>query len=691
MNDWEIKKFLKIVIALQLAFLGTILNTNLNFQLSIVEQIIGFAYLNIPGIILLRILRLHKLGNIITLLYTVGLSIIILMFTGFFMNIIYPILGILRPISANQLAITISLMVLILCVISYFRDKNFASPTIINVHLSYTLFIFTVPFLSIIGAYLENTYHNNLLLIFLIIVITVMIFIVMIDKFPSKLYPIIIYVMALSLLFHYSLVSNYLTGWDIHQEFFFSRLVDVNGFWNSSTSYNVNAMLSVVILPNIYSQLLGMKVTWVFKIIYPIIFSLLPLGMYHIFSEQTEEKIAFFSTVYMISIYTFYTEMVSLARQEIAEVIFMLILIILIKRWNLEQKFLLIIFSLGLIVSHYGITYIFLIFLFASYIINKSNKLRLRYSIFFFVSAISWYMFVTIGTIFHTLWSLIDNLYATFFNELFATNAISVASRVSNQLSWEILKMLYLLTQFFIFVGIIKVILEKKSKFHKEFLALSICCFGILFMATITSSTGLNIHRLYQIVSIFLSPFCIIGGNEIFKVFKIDNRMIIPAIIILFFLFNQGIVSEVIGDQPRSISLSYDRIKNSSDIDYRASFYVDYNTFEQDDYGTKWLSANSNNDTTIYSDYISSFTLDNYLFLHNRTFLSNPINIEEKKSYIYFGYANIVGRVLILLPTQNFGSDIYPIMHSNKVIYSNKIYSNGENEIYLHYPNTIKD
>ena len=79
----------------------------------------------IPGILILRILKIHEIGNIETLLYSVGLSLTILMITGFIMNFIYPMFGILKPISLYYLLITISGLVTILIVLSYKIDKNY--------------------------------------------------------------------------------------------------------------------------------------------------------------------------------------------------------------------------------------------------------------------------------------------------------------------------------------------------------------------------------------------------------------------------------------------------------------------------------------------------------------------------------------------------------------------------------------
>ena len=125
MNDWEFGKFLKVILAIQLAVGGVIGLDAIGLQIPILRQLIGFMYLTfVPGIIILRILKLHKLGNIETVLYTVGLSIATLMFMGLFMNTVYPFFGISRPISTIPLIITISVVVLILQFITRMTIKR---------------------------------------------------------------------------------------------------------------------------------------------------------------------------------------------------------------------------------------------------------------------------------------------------------------------------------------------------------------------------------------------------------------------------------------------------------------------------------------------------------------------------------------------------------------------------------------
>lgn len=258
MNDWEIEKFLKVVLAIQLIIWGVIGLDTIGLQIPIIRQLIGFIYLTfIPGIIILRILKLHKIGNIETLLYTVGLSIATLMFTGLFMNTVYPFFGISGPISITPLIITISVVVLVLCVPCYARDKDFSNLSYIDIKDVLSppaLFLCLLPFGAIFGTYLVNFRHNNILLMFLIVILAIMVVLIGFDKFiPKNLYPLAVFIIAISLLYHRSLISMYLWGWDIHHEYQLSTLIVIKSYWDSTIPFGTNAMLSIVMLAPTFS------------------------------------------------------------------------------------------------------------------------------------------------------------------------------------------------------------------------------------------------------------------------------------------------------------------------------------------------------------------------------------------------------------------------------------------------------
>ena len=84
MNDWKFSQFIKLTLAIQfllLIFVGLNLK---GINIPVIAQLIGFIYLTfIPGYLILRVLKIHEIGNVKSLLYSVGLSIASVMFIGF--------------------------------------------------------------------------------------------------------------------------------------------------------------------------------------------------------------------------------------------------------------------------------------------------------------------------------------------------------------------------------------------------------------------------------------------------------------------------------------------------------------------------------------------------------------------------------------------------------------------------------
>jgi len=80
-SDWEMRKFIKIVVVIQLVTWGLVGSSALGLEIPILTQITGFIYVTfVPGIVLLRVFKIHRLCSIDTLLLSVGLSISFQMF-----------------------------------------------------------------------------------------------------------------------------------------------------------------------------------------------------------------------------------------------------------------------------------------------------------------------------------------------------------------------------------------------------------------------------------------------------------------------------------------------------------------------------------------------------------------------------------------------------------------------------------
>lgn len=695
-DNYDTKKFLIVIFSIQIALIGSIALDFLNLPIPILRQVIGFAYLTfVPGIVIHRAFKLQKLNNLESFICIIGLSILFLMFTGFFMNIFYHFYE-LKPISVIPLIITICITVSVLSLLCYIRDKDTSTKVYLSDKkhsLSLPLLLLCIiPFLGIFGGYLLNYYQTNVLMVVNIILISILLLLVIFtDLFPKHLYPLAIFVISISLLYQNSLSSTYLDGWDIQYEYHFANLVVTNSVWNSAIPNNINAMLSIVMLAPIYSIICNLDLTYVFKIIYPFIYSMIPVALYYIYQEQIKnEKVAFLSVFYFISIYTFSTEMLALARQQIAELFLVLILLVLLSDLELLKKKLLIcLFMLGLVTSHYGLSYLILIiilavYLFMKYILkNKSSIFTVNYMFLFLVVVLTWYIYLTDGSILQRITLIFVQIYKSITTDLFATSTVNLVTNQSVSFSGQILKIQYLISQFFIMIGFIKVLIKSKDfQISNEYLSFSFLFICVLISSLITSYTGMNIHRLYHITSIFLSPFCVIGGifilRVIFDIFYNESPIksvrrslkIISVYFIIFMLFNVGVGQQILNDNPTSIYLNRESMKNSDNLEDKYNLYLMHFP-AQDIVSTQWLSRNRNMQKKIYADNSSTNLLFFSYGMMSDERLSNSMSKIEPSSYVYLRYPNVHYRFMYRVNDINV-TDMLPMINQKNLIYSSQ-------------------
>ena len=725
MNDWESKKFLRMIVAIHIAMLGAIGLDFIGLEIPIIRQLIGFAYLTfIPGIVIIRLLGLHKIGFTETILFSSGLSISFLMFSGFLLNSLLSFFKINSPLSFWNVVIFITALVTILSIISCRINKSYIyelQPLKIS---RSALYLMLLPALSIIGTYSVNFQKNNIFLLILILFIALVPILVAFNKIPSKLYPLAIVVIALSLLFHRSLISMYLTGWDINNEYYFHKLVINNSYWNPEIWGNVNAMLSIVILPAVYSYFLKMDGAWVFKVVYPIIFSFVPLGLYCIYKDQLKnEKIAFFSVFFFMSFNTFFTEMLSLARQEIAELFFVLLIFLFVKD-NIEKNIrniLLLIFGASLVTSHYALSYLFIVFITFIYLFSSDivrtlkvkglilpefnlKKLTLHYFVaFYIILSLLWYINFSSSSVFKNIVTIGDHIYTSIFTDFLNPEsmdrnvlmAFGIVDPINPSLGKEVHRGLQYIIQFFIIIGFFKLIIYREfAKLKAEYFYLMVASLILLLLSVLPFfSTSLNMTRIYHIALLALSPLFMVGGLFfIEKSINIINRnnklqknniilILVLTILIPYYLFNTGFIYEATRDIPTSMSLGMERMK-----DYDISKKVFYNTYipEQDVFGATWYYNNKDINKDLYADYDSKHYV---LFSYGMTpsINSNLLNDEKllniskvpHNNYIYLRKFNVCENSLVISGRIDDILIILPLTSN-----SAKIYSNGCGEIY---------
>lgn len=717
----------KVIYGLQIATWGLILLDIVNIEVPLVRPLIFSVYLIfIPGYLTLKILKINQISFHEQFIYSIGLSISMLMFVGFFTNMVLLSIGYLQPLSTFPLLVSISFVVITMTFYCYKKDllKKSTESHLFKHYISKFLcpeILVLVLFLFLIILY-RIPYWQAFIPIYILLI--------RYSKYRinPQLYPLIITIIAISLLLHQSLSAKYLQGCDIHYEYHFFKIVQANNYWNIHIYSSLNSMLSVVILPTVLSKLMGVDAVWVYKIIYPLLFSLVPLGLYNIYKKQTNETIALLSTFFFISFFTFHGEMLSLPRQMIAELFFVLLLMLFIaNNINRFQKSILaLVFSFSLVVSHYAISYFYIYYLILICALGITinyypNKLKIgkhlnfkiktenrsafsfTYVLLLIVFLIFWYFYFASGSTFITITTLLDRMFNTFLIEMFNSESRdpavlkAIGAEPMKSLSMELARHIHRVTQLFIVVGSLSIIFNRtRMKFTQEYIYLIIGSLVLLLLCLVVPyfASSLNMTRIFHIVLLTLSPSCVIGGytvinfalrklNTLFNYIQINQKTytknkyltnkdtfnnktevkIVTFILIVYFLSNVGIVATFLMD------LGLD------DTDVNQSPHLTIH--DQDIPSSKWLSENTYEEY-IYVDFVSRYILVDTLSNISRIQNYRP-DRDAKEGYIFLNNENyITGNMKIFIYTAGSKNPLYPIEILENNTDKNMIYDNGD-------------
>jgi len=591
MNDWEFRQLLAVVFGIQLSLYVLIGLDSLGLDVFFLRPLIGLIYLTfIPGILLLRVFKIHGLSNVEALMYVSGLSIATVMFIGFLSNTFFPFFGVGRPIATLPLLAIFTATVVGLCILAYIRDRDFSQPTFIEtkgIASPPVVFLCIIPFVSIAGAQLMNIAGDNRLSMLVLVLIASIPLLMIFGRIPKKLYPLAVFVAAIALLLNVSLISPYVTGYDVQGEYFFATLVSTSGVWNAAIPSDYNSVLSVTMLAPIISVICSLSIAFVFKVVYQVYFALVPLGLYLIYQRQTSEKAAFLSVFYFVSIFSFYAVMTQLMRQEIAELfVVMLILLIIETKMKNERYVLFVIFGFGLVVSHYGLSFLYIVLLIPALLLLASGRLRKTIKsdqtkrrdaipivviVSFIVLALLWYLSVGSSHVFDTVTSVLSHGFSNIPN-IFSLQAGTPAGAVLLATSpmRELTLWLSLIAGFLVVLGFLALIRRpREMPFTQGYF--SLICANVAVIAigfVIPLLFQYNTLRAYQIVLIVLAPLFVIGGMVFFKAItriarvpftkKWEKRSLaaLSLFLAIFLLFNSGWIYTITNDNPTQYALN---------------------------------------------------------------------------------------------------------------------------------------
>ena len=699
-------------------------NTAILLNIPILRYVIVFIFLTfIPGFAILRLFKLKETSLLDTFLFSIGLSIAFVMFMGLLVNELYLFLGFSKPLSVAPLTIAISAFTLCVFLFEYKRDlsENLKSKTSFEGKLKdffpLSIILILLPILSAIGVLYLNV---SLILLSEAIIAALCVISVVSGKIvPEKLFPFLIFSISIALICQVLLTSKYILGYDANIEYYVFRLTQINGHWgflnanvNLLVTLTYNSMLSLTLLPAVYSTLMNAQGDLVFKILYPFIFLLIPLIIYRICEKQLGKLIGLLSALFFVFTSTaFYgVEALDLNRQIVGELfLFLSVFLLIIKTIPVtKRRLLLIIFGAALVVSHYALEYIFLAIVALVFIIARikprfDDTLNTVTVLLLFVITFSWYTLTSapleavIGTFHHVFVNLSTGAKVTT-----GTSAtVFVVPQVFSAATWINLLLSGIATLFLI-IGVLAILLRPKGTgISAQYRAMMIIAAIILAITLIAPSIAqiLNYTRFYAITLLFLSPCFVIGGRAILTIIgkaweKIKqppkhrsltkngnlNRALLLIAIILsaYFLSQVGFVNYVSGGAIHTYNVDFDRMVTSDNAQVKITLYDTYIP-QQDVFSATWLSNYKVGSTEVFSDYLSgSHALISYGLIPNKLLL--PLTnktIPPQGSYIYLGSLNTLNGVITTAAGSFNTSQISPLLDQNSLVYSN-----GNSEIF---------
>jgi uncharacterized membrane protein len=687
------KSFVFLVI---IVFLHFVVYVTVFFNIPIARQVVGFLYFSfVPGFVVIKLLKMNELNRLETILFSVGLSIALLMLVGLLVNESGLLLGISRPLSLTPLLIVFNSLVLVGGVLVYLRNEP-VNLSIQSQKSLFALFFVGLPILSVLGAMWVNVYGSNLILLFMIIAV-VLLFAVGISSeklLRPKFYFLAVLMIAIAVLFHSVLISRYLVnfGSDIDTEWFVFETVKNNQYWSSvpifsEVIYNrLNSMLSVTILPTIYSTLLNIDGTQMFKILFPLLFSFTPLALYQMWQKNFGKKMAFAAAFLFIAQTTFYTEMIGLARQMIAELFFVLLLLIIVNERvkPLNKIICFTIFSIALITSHYALAEIFLFFisfaLISLVILKRPHRdVNVGMVLLFFALMFTWYIYTSGSSVFDSFVSYGNNVrdqLGDFLNPASRGATVLMGLGIEEVPSiWNAISRAFAyVTEALVVVGLVGLILKRvrinvKTTYIMFSLAAMILLGALLIVPGLANT--LNMTRFYHILLFLLAPFCAIGAEVVAKLvprLRKETAISIVLLIVLipYFLFQTGFVYEVTNTESWSLSLSMRRM-NGYMLYFKLGYVDDFSVF-----AARWMHTTRDiPDTQLYADIASGGMLMAYGSVYGAsiTLLSNATSVSTN-AIVFLSPLNTIYKTIVTY-SYPFNSDQLPFLDNINVVYTN--------------------
>lgn len=317
----------------------------------------------VPGLLLLRAMRIPGEAVEAFPLYVPLASLMTLLASGLAVNFIGPLVGVDAPLRTIPLLVSLQIFLGALLAAGARAPDHTAIDWSGLPSTGLMAAFALVPLVAVVGALRLNTGHGGvpavLSIVLCLLILTVST--ASADRLRRGQLSFMLFVVALAMMWSFSLRSEVVYGFDIASEYGASHRTVQAGVWNAINSTDAyGAMLSITLLPAQLHALTGMADVVVLKLVFPAVFAMFPIGIFRLAHRFLPQRWAFLAAAYTLVQGGVFQQLPALARQEIALLMFVgMVGAVFDDRVSARQRAaLVVLFTPGMIVSHYSTAYL---------------------------------------------------------------------------------------------------------------------------------------------------------------------------------------------------------------------------------------------------------------------------------------------------------------------------------------------
>jgi glycosyltransferase involved in cell wall biosynthesis len=334
----------------------------------------------LPGLLVVRGLRAEPEAVRRFPVYVVCGSLAVVMIGGLLVDLVGPGLGIARPLATVPLALSISLVCVLLIAVSFIRR---AAPSWHYIGGSLPirwLWPLLLPVIGWAGAMRLTNGHGAAVAIAAVAVtgIALLAGVWAAPRWSAGRTAVLLFGASLALMWGFSLRGHFVYGFDVSGEYqTFIGILHAGRWHVSHRNDSYGAMLSLTILPSALTNLVGVSPLLVLKVIFPLLFAFFPLAVFLLATRVLSLRFAYIAVLFIVVQDYMFQQIPAIARQEIALLFFVCLIAAMLdaRLRRSSQIGLLLVFGVGLVLSHYGTTYITVALLGAALILELGRWL----------------------------------------------------------------------------------------------------------------------------------------------------------------------------------------------------------------------------------------------------------------------------------------------------------------------------